>query len=379
MEKKELHELFAKYLNNDFSAEELEIILRYFNSSAYGEELNRLILQELDKEGESDIDLVREIGDSVRAKIFAQTKPVRKQRIREKYSWLKYAAILIIVFLFKDTKHQESGKTAFHYIAPGEFKAKLITAEGNDLVLGNNYTSILFQENSVYANTENAELLYTYNDKDRVQMITPHGGQFHVILEDGSQVWLNAGSTLQFPVRFDNGMRVVTLVGEAYFDVAHDSERPFYVTTDRQQIKVIGTAFNVSAYLDDDFESTSLIEGKVKIKAIEHGEEFVLKPAQQLHVDEKDYLVRKIEPAEYGAWKDGTLLLNNYNLGQIVRQLERWYDVRFEKMPADVSNIRLFGVIDKTLPLNQVLKVIMEMHNDIEFEIQERRVMIKKK
>src|SRR5690606_20660003 len=137
--------------------------------------------------------------------------------------------------------------------------------------------------------------------------------------------------------------------------------------------------FNVSAYLDDDFESTSLIEGKVKIKAIEHGEEFVLKHAQQLHVDEKDYLVRKIEPAEYGAWKDGTLLLNNYNLGQIVRQLERWYDVRFEKMPADVSNIRLFGVIDKTLPLNQVLKVITEMHNDIEIEIQERRVMIKKK
>src|SRR5690606_39340538 len=90
------------------------------------------------------------------------------------------------------TKHQESGKIAFHYIAPGEFKAKLITAEGNDLVLGNNYTSILFQENSVYANTENAELLYTYNDKDRVQMITPHGGQFHVILEDRKSTRLNS-------------------------------------------------------------------------------------------------------------------------------------------------------------------------------------------
>lgn len=384
MEKKNIRELFVRYLNDDYSAEDLDRILHYFSLSQHNEELDELIISALNENEVYDAQLIQEIDKNIRENIFAKTRGFKKRNKWQKYGWLKYAAILCLALLCKDTTRERLQplitKTDLMDVGPGEHKAILVTSAGDSLMVGRDYQSIVIMDNRVYTNDSAGRLIYSYPLIGEVELITPKGSQFHIILQDGTKVWLNANSKLTYPTEFGSKQRMVSLIGEGYFEVYKDIEKPFVVSTNKQKVKVLGTTFNISSYPDEGFESTSLIEGKVQVKVLERMKEFVLNPAEQLHINDiGEAVINSIDPVEYGYWKDGTLLLNNNNLGQIIRQLERWYDVQFDEIPADLSDIRFFGVIDKTLSLSEVLRILKELNNDVEFTIAERRVIIKKR
>src|SRR5690606_8813347 len=163
-----------------------------------------------------------------------------------------------------------------------------------------------------------------------ITLTTPRAGQYTVVLADGTKVSLNAASELLYPSHFNVNERVVRLKGEAYFEVAPDKSKPFIVQTDRQRIHVLGTRFNVQAYADEKMQHTTLIEGAVVIKDKYDLTNFQLKPGQQAVSEANTKLfVHQVDPQEYISWKDGIIMLNSCALPEVLRQLERWYDVEF--------------------------------------------------
>lgn len=178
-------------------------------------------------------------------------------------------------------------------------------------------------------------------------MVIPRMCDYHMILSDGTEVWLNAGSELRYPVSFPDTERVVYAKGEVYFKVHKDSKRPFSVVLDGLNVKVLGTSFNVSAYPDDLYAEVTLEEGSVAATAGE--EKITLCPEQQIHFDRKNrkMTVRKVEVADYTCWKDGYYIFKHRTLGDVARVVARWYDVDVVFRREADANAIYTGVIYK--------------------------------
>jgi transmembrane sensor len=156
---------------------------------------------------------------------------------------------------------------------------------------------------------------------------TPFGARTNFTLPDGSMVWLNSGSSVSFISHFDK-IRMVSLKGEAFFDVVKNGE-PFHVQTGYGDIEVMGTSFNVSAFAGENFQTT-LLKGIVKVKEKQSGKEVTLKPGQQSEVFGTDLKVENVETDRYSSWKDGKLIFRNEYLPAVAKRLERWYNVKIE-------------------------------------------------
>lgn len=198
---------------------------------------------------------------------------------------------------------------------------------------------------------------------------TPRGGQFQIVLPDGTRVWLNAASSLKFPTVFSQQLREVTLTGEAYFEVAPIKSKPFLVSSEGSVIEVLGTHFNIMAYEDEVF-TTTLLEGSVRVK---HGtSERVIHPGQEARVNGL-IKVKEADVENAIAWKNGLTVFNNSSIESIMRQISRWYDLDVTykgTMPQ-----RLFtGKIPRGARLSQLLKVL-EL-SDINFKIEEKKLIV---
>lgn len=201
-------------------------------------------------------------------------------------------------------------------------------------------------------NNQVAKTAITYNT-----MATPRGRQFQMKLPDGTEVWLNAGSSLKYPTAFIGKERRVEITGEAYFEVAKNPNMPFRVAiNDHTDVEVLGTHFNVNAYNDESSINTTLLEGIVKVHF--NSQDQLLKPGQQSQVFNTTDKVKLVSDADVNAavaWKNGSFSFNNATLTDLMRQLSRWYDIDVEykgAIPADTFS----GEIDRTLTLDQVLK-----------------------
>nr|WP_281358878.1 FecR family protein [Sphingobacterium prati] len=210
-----------------------------------------------------------------------------------------------------------------------------------------------------------------------LELTTPLGGMYQITLPDGTKVWLNAASSLKYPMSFAKNERKVILLGEAFFEVTKDNSRPFKVLSKGQEIEVLGTAFNVNAYPENTMIKTTLITGKVKLSNDNHATlPIYLKPGQQsANTNSGNIRVANVDTAPFTAWKDGLFYFDETPLPDALQQIGRWYNVEV-RYKAEVPQTHFYGRIKRSKPLREVLEVLEE--GGLHFELsksQEKNIL----
>lgn len=309
----------------------------------------------------------------------------------KKTNYLKYAVAASIVllisisFLIKNEKDTEVVAPVItnNTIKTGTDKATLTLEDGTLVALekGEQYISENLESDGealVYKSpsTVSKEIIYNY-------LTIPRGGQYHVILSDGTEVWLNSESQIKYPVTFANKKtRQVELVygGEAYFDVSPSHENggsKFKVHTGTQEVEVLGTEFNIRAYNDEDNIYTTLVEGKVTIKNNKHKE--ILKPKEQavLDINDNKFVVTDVDVFSEIAWKRGLFSFKNKSLKDIMKVISRWYDVDVIFIDKDLENIEFKGVIKKSQNIEDILTLIKNTDFINDYDIKNSTILLK--
>lgn len=206
----------------------------------------------------------------------------------------------------------------------------------------------------------------------------PRSSEFQIQLADGTMIWLNSASELRYPVNFSGNERRVFLKGEAYFEVARDTSLPFRVEASGMVVEALGTAFNVNAYGDDGCLRAALAEGKVRVTCEGVRGECILEPGEQAVVHEGQLSVETVDLQDVTAWKEGRFVFTDMPLETIVRQLERWYDVRFDFYDPAAKYYRFTGVTKRHNSLEEVLALLEETTN-VQFKIYDSKVEVFRK
>lgn len=384
MDKTDIKRLLEKFDAGQCTAEEIASLESWYLQWRVEEPMDLL---------EADADrAVDRIWDRLQADEI-QVDEIKKRSLR---LWPKIAAAAsIIVCLFAATYFYQNrirvtDQLVKNDVPAGGNKAYLILGNGQRITLTDAANGALAKEAGVQVNkSADGQLTYTISDRGADvsghpvynTIETPKGGKYQVRLPDGTNVWLNAASKLKFPASFANlKERKVELNGEAYFEVAHNKSQPFIVKTHQQEVKVLGTHFNVNSYDDEGATKTTLLEGAVlvsrngKTTGLKEGQDCAhLKPGEQCTLNQFiEVTDADVEMAI--AWKDGNFLFNDLDLQSIMKQLARWYDVGvdYSNMPRD----RIFtGFISRDVNLSKVLKML-EVTGGIKFGIQDKTIKI---
>jgi len=206
----------------------------------------------------------------------------------------------------------------------------------------------------------------------------PYGERSQITLYDGTKIWLNSGTTLKFPLVFHANQRKVFVTGEAFFDVSKNKKRPFIVRAGQMNIKVLGTRFNVCAYPDDQELYTTLEKGKILASNTITGEKVQLRPGDQatLHLETKKITVQTVDTELYTSWKENMLRFENAKFAEVVKKIERWYDVKIDVDKA-IDPDRRYTMTIKTESLREMLR-LLSLTTPIKYEIKEDQVFIQK-
>ncbi|HJT75539.1 MAG TPA: FecR domain-containing protein [Chitinophaga sp.] len=256
-------------------------------------------------------------------------------------------------------------------ILPGVNKAILTLSDGSTVTLDSTGSQVIRQGGTVvYRN--NGQLQYQGNQSPAGMvyntLATPRGGQYQVVLPDGTKVWLNAASRLKYPVAFEGNTRTVELEGQAYFETTKDAHHPFIVKAGNTSIQVLGTSFDVMAYTDEKQLEATLLAGAIKV------EDHVLQPGQQAVVTAgKTMNVAAVNTEAVVAWKNGYFSFTDAGLGTVMRQLSRWYDVEITYRNG-IPPGTFSGEIGRGLTLEQALKILEQAN--VHFTVEERRIVI---
>ena len=209
-------------------------------------------------------------------------------------------------------------------------------------------------------------------------LATPRGGEFKVTLEDGTEVWLNAQSTLTYPDRFDGQERHVAVTGEAYFKVAKDTERPFYVETDGQFVRVYGTEFNIHSYPEDHAVATTLVEGSIALSPKgSPASQLMLTPGHQATFDKQTAAtsVKAVDTGVVTSWRSGQFVFEDQTLAQIMKTLSRWYDFDYQFRDPRLATTVFMGSVPRYGEFSDVL-TILEKSGGIHFRQKGRTITV---
>lgn len=270
-------------------------------------------------------------------------------------------------------------------IAPGGNRGILTLSNGKQIVLSDisvtdtiakegkkEEVTIKMNANGVITYTINPDAVVAKEDANSFNTLsTPTGGQYNIVLADGTKVYLNAVSSIKYPTQFNGNQRVVEVEGEAYFEVAKNKNKPFIVKTSNQTIEVLGTHFNVHAYANEPVVKTTLLEGSVAITY--KNQKALLKPGQQSNVSDNKIAIREVDTEAAIAWKNGRFKFDNADLKSVMKQLERWYGINVEYR-GDVSEARFNGGTFRNKNLSEVLKVL-ELSN-IKFKVEGKTIIV---
>ncbi|RKR80362.1 FecR family protein [Mucilaginibacter gracilis] len=370
MEHNRAKALIAKYLSGNCTPEEKIIVESWYTKELSARE---------DQLPEPDYDkLEQEIWDKLPQQKIGQTTKI----------WPRIAiAASVLLFLYtgfyffeKRQRPLQTAQSIKHEIVPGSTKAVLILGNGKKLVLNNAKNGLLAMQGSaevqktatgevIYTNTEPGTDVPLYNT-----MTTPVGGEYRLTLADGTQVWLNAASSIKYPTAFKESERKVEITGEVYFEVAHDAAKPFLVITGKQTVEVLGTHFNINAYPDESTVKTTLLTGSIRISSV--GKVALLKPGEQSQVNERGGIT-KLDHAnieEAVSWKNGYFRFNNENIRSVMHKLSRWYDVDI-KYDGAVSDEGYYGTISKYKTISEVLEMLQQTKG-VHFKIEGRRIVV---
>ncbi len=258
-------------------------------------------------------------------------------------------------------------------------RAVLTLDDGSTVVLDTAREGILAsQANINIVKLADGQIGYSQAGKETSKILyntisTPRGGEYSIILPDNSKVWLNAESSIRFPVSFTGTERKVEITGEVYFEVARDINKPFRVSTGNITVEVLGTSFNIRAYSDETTVTTTLVEGSVEIATA--GTSRSLVPGQQARSDNSGVLAVEdgVDVDEIIAWKNGIFLFNSENIEEIMKQIGRWYDVKvvFE---GEITDETFSGIVSRNGKVSAVLQ-LMEPYG-IKFTVTEDMITV---
>ncbi|HEY8388766.1 MAG TPA: FecR domain-containing protein [Parasegetibacter sp.] len=411
-----IRELFGKIAGKTCTPEEkarlLDWISRPENEKIAGELIDQYMLEK-----EADKNMPQDSAESILESIFSVEPRREAGRVTAINSgqrgigkWLAAASVILLLtlggFFFFNGKNKITGTQQLATnsekvevdVLPGGEGAILTLADGRQIVLDSLGNGIIAEEAGAALELNNGQL--AYNEADAASgtseivyhtLSTPKGRQFSLLLPDGSRVWLNAASSIRFPVTFESRERRVKLNGEAYFEVKKTGTPkrvPFIVETRNQTIEVLGTSFNVNAYDDEDAERTTLLEGSLRVAAIyksdatENGgmpeviqQDVVLVPGQQVAVSPSGKLGKAVmvPTDEVMAWKSGLFKFRSTDLASVMRQAERWYDINVE-YPRGIPSDKFTGDISMDVNLSSFMKILE--YSDVTFKITPEKVII---
>lgn len=289
------------------------------------------------------------------------------------------AAVLIAVstglwfYTAQQPEHGIRKELLANDIAPGKNTATLTLASGEKINLSATKTGVTINGGKLAYN--DGTNISASSGTQAVIAATPKGGTYQITLSDGSKVWLNAASSIKFPSAFDKqGSRKVSLTGEAYFEVAKDKTRSFIVTTDKQEVTVLGTHFNINSYTEEPVQKTTLLEGAVKVSAFNAS--YLLSPGQQADLKNNRVFVENADIGQTMAWKNGRFVFTGEDLESIMRKISRWYDVEVD-FQDNTQKISFIGVISRNKNISSVLQLIEDTGN-VHFKIEGRRITVMK-
>lgn len=390
-----MQNLFKKYLDNKCTPEDVKELLENFTHPENEILVRSFIMENLegiDTSAASSATQWRDATEQTFAKIKMQMEGEKSKIVPIfKRTWFMVAAAAVLLFsvfavyksgINNSNLKQEIAKTnaansAKPDIAPGGNKALLTLADGSQIVLDSAANGNLTNQGNTKIIKLDGKLAYTASGTSNEILYntisTPRGGQYQLILSDGSKVWLNAASSLRFPTAFAGKQRNVELTGEAYFEVEKNAAMPFTVLVNDMNVQVLGTHFNIMAYQEESEIKTTLIEGLVKVTK---GSAVVsLTPGKQARLNYNGEI--KIFDAEIEtdlAWKNGLFLFDNSNIKTIMRQLNRWYDADIS-YEGDVTNRNFSGQISRNINLSRVLKML-ELTGGIHFKIEGKNILV---
>ncbi len=383
---KEIHELLLAYLRDDISEEEMIRLQGWLDEN----ERHRKLLDELrDKEV-----LQQEIGayasfDTSRRWIQLKEemdKTSRKRRLLLRV-WKSVAAVFVVAvaggllyWQITDSARPVEEQVLVAQIRPGETQAVLITGKGQQLLLqGLKDTCLDITGNETLKISKDGSLEYSLSALSRMPewhtLQVPRGGEYKIVLDDGTEIWLNSASELKYPAHFVGNERRVCLVGEAYFQVARNEAAPFIVETRDMDVKVLGTSFNVSAYEDEENSHATLVEGRVEVDDKVNGEKVTLTPGEQALLQGKEMVVREVNTKLYSMWRLDRFTFASEDMEGVIRKLSRWYNVNFFFSNSSMKQKRFTGSLPKYSDISQVLKMI-EMTTDIKFQVKGNTIII---
>ena len=314
-------------------------------------------------------------------KAWNQVHPARKISLIR--TLLKFAAIMILplslgVFLLILENKQEKVVYAEVPVQPGRKQAVLTLSSGQQVMLADTIVHVN-EKGMVISNFPDKELVYKImNDTMKTETIyntvtVPRGGEYKLVLADGTIVWLNSDSHIRYPVTFSGNTRQVELEGEAYFEVAKDVEKPFIVRMNEYNVRVTGTQFNVRNYLNESL-ATTLVEGGVQIER--KGKVDRLRPGQQAVLENNEIRIRVVNVEEQVAWRHGAFGFTQCRLENIMEELARWYDVDVFYMNQQVKDYHFSAWFKRSSSINEVIN-ILEKTKKISLDLKGRILTVK--
>ncbi len=375
--------LICKQMIGTITEEEQQVLTEWRKQNKYNEAAYQRLMdtdrQRLEFQRSKITDYHRPLDNMKRRLGIGETMEAPRSNNAVIYKVISAAAIALLLFgagwywRQSPTTSQPEQQTivAKTDIQPGTTQAILTLDNGKQVELGadNNLNSKAIAEM-----TEGEEIAFN-------NLTTPRGGEFKVTLEDGTEVWLNADSRLRYPETFEGNERRVEITGEAYFKVAKNEEKPFYVVSGGQEVRVYGTEFNVHAYDDEATIFTTLVEGSISLRPI-HGNksELMLTPGKQarFNKDNASANVVKVDTEVVTSWRSGTFVFEDQNLEQIMRTLSRWYDFEYEFTDEKVASTIFMGSIPRYGSFGEVVEIFKKM-GGIQLHQRGRRVVISSK
>lgn len=413
------HDLLDRYLSNSLSSDELKVLLDYIR-----QEKNRVQLEEAIARALAARRFERPVDSALGDRIFQQimqkaaenesrppaSGPMPELQPSRKILPLRRVAAAAVIFImlgggiyFWLSRIHKPAQAALvserlkDDVEPGGNKAVLTLSNGSTIILDSVHPGQIAAQASVnIVKSDSGKLVYTVLKEKTAPLLyntltTPRGGQYQLVLPDGTKVWLNAASSIRYPVIFVGNERRVEITGEAYFEVFKNPLKPFKISINgKAEVAVLGTHFNINAYEDEIAIKTTLLEGSVKLTARENSgnrgeggrQEIVLKPGQQAQLlqagantsrREQIKVINNADIEEVMAWKNGSFRFNQADLVTVLRQLARWYDITV-KYEGAIPVGHFKGELPRDLTLSQVISILGEM--EVKFKIEGKNLIV---
>ncbi|WP_372652562.1 FecR family protein [Draconibacterium sp.] len=356
----------------------------------FAQDAQNYFLYEKLKYDENLTSSLKDLGKYDTAKVFAEFEQIisKTRSIKISQVLLRVAAVLVLVvgtyyFFQYQLSPQNVEPTQELAIKPGASKAILKLADGTIVSLENKRTDITESDGTTISSDTNS-VVYKPNTRRvserKLQYNTieiPRGGEYQLTLSDGTHVWLNSETTIKYPVVFAKNKREVFISGEAFFDVVHNEEAPFIVTTEKMKVNVLGTAFNIRAFGNEEKAATTLVRGKVNVTSTQTAQTFMIKPSEQFIIEEGKPSVRKVNVKKYTAWTEGRILFDDNSLDEIFTDMARWYNISVEYENEALKNLRFSVDVKRYDEITKITEII-ELTKKVKFELDNETITILK-